>query len=239
MALEWGTFGEGASVFPLTSSTANSLLKDADPAIFYCLDFFAFVLGAYMGTRLVAEATACGAPITAAVAYTLPDDPATYLTQAQVAFPLLAIHRVQDVVTDRTLTYREAKGTWRVHYVLPPIDAGQRERLLPALRAAARIIDNRIEAKFDPNYLGGARIFGPGYANLESIRLMTVDYAEWETGSPLSFPAAAMTLEVCERDTVIAGAFDALAGTDTALDLKEPPAATLADVVDIATDLTP
>ena len=52
---------------PLTSSTANTLLRDADPAVYYALEFFAQVIRTHIGTRLLAEATAAEGYIVAAV----------------------------------------------------------------------------------------------------------------------------------------------------------------------------
>jgi len=224
MVAQYGTFAHGATVFPISTSAANSFLKDADPSVYWCLDFFEFVIEHYIGDRLVSEAMACGAPIDRAVAYALPDNPAAYLTEEQARFPLLAIDRVRDAVQDRTVTWRESKNEWKLYYVLPPLSPGQRERIKPSLRAIARIIDARLESMSDPAYRSGARVFGAGYANLEKIGLVSVDYGEWDAGAGLTFPSVTLTLEVAERDMPVAGAFESLTETffDQSLDEALP-----------------
>lgn len=236
MALEYSTFAHGGTVFPLSGSLTNSLLRDGDPSLYWCLDYFSFVINAYLGARIVAEAAACGAPISAAVAYSLPDDPKSFLTQSQVKFPLLSLHRESDVLTDKTITWRGSRSTWKLHYVLPTLDAGQRERLIPTLRAVSAIVDNRIENTYDPGYLGGAKVFGPSYANLEYIRALSASYGDWENGDGLSFPSIAITIEVAERDTVVPGAFDHLAGIDTSEDLANTGQVTVPDVIQFKID---
>jgi len=216
MVAQYSTFAHGATVFPISGALQNTFLRDADPAVYWCLDFFDFVLTKYLGDRLVTEAMACGAPVDQAVAYALPDNPAAYLTEEQARFPLLAIDRVRDAVQNRTVTWRESQNEWKLYYVLPPLSPGQRERLKPALRAVARVIDARLEAMGDPTYRGGARVFGDGYANLEKILLTSVEYGDWDAGGGLTFPAVTMTLEVSERDMPVPGAFESL--TDTFFD---------------------
>ena len=213
MVAQYGTFAHGATVFPISGALSNTFLRDADPAVYWCLDFFDFVITKYLGDRILAEATACGAPVDYAVAYALPDNPAAYLTEEQARFPLLAIDRVRDTVDGRTVTWRQSKNEWKLFYVLPPLSPGQRERLKPALRAVARVIDARLEAMGDPTYRNGARVFGAGFANLEKIFLTGVEYGDWDAGSGLTFPAVTMTLEVTERDMPVDGAFEALEST--------------------------
>lgn len=235
MALETGTFKRSATVFPLATGTGKSLLQDADRGVFEALAYFAFVLDRYMGARLVAEAAACNAPIASAVAYQLPDEPGPYLTEEQVKFPLLSIQRLTDKVEDRTVTRRHNVSQWRVSYVLPPLTAGQREVIKPILHAVPAIIDDRIEAGGDPAYQGGAVVFGSS-ALLEKTIMTAVEYAEWTDGGQLSFPSVVMTLEVSELALEVVGAYDALNGTDTHLNLAQPPAATLTDVVVVSTN---
>lgn len=221
MVAQYSTFAHGATVFPISGALSNTFLLDADPAVYWCLDFFDYVITKYVGSRLLSEAIACGAPVDNAVAYALPDSPAAYLTEEQARFPLLAIDRVRDSVKDRTVTWRDSTNEWKLYYVLPPLSPGQRERLKPALRAVARIVDARLEAMGDPTYRSGVRVFGEGYANLEKITLTAVDYGDWDAGDSLVFPAVTMTLQVVERDMPVAGAFEALSETFVEQELDE------------------
>src|SRR5258708_747468 len=69
----------GGILFPLAATSANSLLQDADPALFQALAFYAFVLNKYLGPRFVTES--------AAVAYQdSKQQPISSLVEAQVAY---------------------------------------------------------------------------------------------------------------------------------------------------------
>ncbi len=239
MALEGATFKRGGVTFPLSATPTNSSLLDADPAVYYCLAYFESVLNTYMGGRLAYEAAQSGiSTITNAVAYTVPDEPSDYLTEEQVKFPLLCVYRARARFNDKSITYRHTVGDWRVAYVLPPMTAGQRERLMPLLNAVPSIIDDRCEAHYDAGYLSGAQVFGPSYANLESISVTDVDHAKWDAGGELVFPAVILTLEVKERANQVTTAYDALAGADTNLDAAQTGTTSLSDVVQVATTTT-
>jgi hypothetical protein len=238
MALEGNTFKHGGTVFPLTASTSNSLLLDADPAVYYTLSYLASVIQTYAGSRLAAEANAAGLTIATAVAYQLPDEPTRYLTEEQVKFPLLAVYRTRGDFADRTMTWRHDTGEWRVAYVLPPVTAGQRERLQPILHAVSAIVDNRLERQHDEGYLSDASWMGSSYANLETIRCTSYDIAAWEDGGDLTFPALIMTLEVKERVAPIAAAYDAMTRIDVKQDNTATGETTLADLVQTQTSTT-
>src|SRR4051812_49159533 len=80
----------------LSATTTYSLLRDADPCVYYALEFFASVITTHLGARLLEEATAVGMTrITAAVAETIPLDPDPYLAEGHYRFPLLAVYRKQ------------------------------------------------------------------------------------------------------------------------------------------------
>ena len=90
---DFGTFQYGGTAYPLTASTANSLLRDADPSLYYALDYFAAMITQHVGARLIAESAGFSSPITAAVVQVAPMDPAPYLLQQQFKFPLLSVSR--------------------------------------------------------------------------------------------------------------------------------------------------
>lgn len=235
MASENTTFKHGGATYPLPSALTNTLLQDADPSLYYVLDFYAAILNTYMGTRLVAEAADCGAPITSAVAYKLPTDPADYLVEEQVQFPLLAVWRVREQLRDRTVTWRHDIAEWKVSYVLPPLSPGQRERIVPVLRSIGRILDNRTEIGYDPAYSSGAKILGASYANLETIYVTDAVYGAWEAGQQLVFPCVTLTLEVKERGASVAVAYDPITGADSHLDNVASGETTYSDLVQFQT----
>lgn len=222
MADNLNRFQHGATVFPLPSATTNGLLKDADPALFYVLDFYTTILNAHLSTRLAAEATLIGyTGITAAVKTSLPYHPGPFLTESQTAFPVLAVYRKSETHTERTLSWRMTNAQWAVSYVLPPLNAMQAERLAPALNAAKVIIENRTEIGFDPNWTSGANVFRSSYANLEGIDVTGSQFELWDLGQQLPFHALTISLSVRERQMPASGAFESMAGIDTSFALPD------------------
>lgn len=233
--VDYAQFQTGASSYPLTTSTTNSLLKDADPALFYVIDFFASVITTYVGPRLLAEAANAPAiaGITSAVMQVLPMDPGELLQEQQLKFPLLAVYRQKDVYQWKSASWNDDASTWRVVYVLPPLTGGQRERVLPALRAVAKTLQNRIENQQDPAYQSGASPWA--LANLESIELVSGEYGAFAGTGNLRFPAWTGTLMVKERDIEAANQWtNTFTGIDAEIDLVTPNYPPVADVADFA-----
>src|SRR5579872_7429478 len=107
MALERSTFKWGGVVYPLTSATTNALLQDADPAIFYALDFYASMLQQYLGARWSAECTRANRSDIGAnvVQSKVPYDPSDYLTTEQLSFPLLAVYRTRSTEAEQSVQW--------------------------------------------------------------------------------------------------------------------------------------
>lgn len=225
MADNYSTFKHGGTLFPLPSAVTNGLLRDADPALFYALDFYTTVIRTHLTTRLAAEATAIGyASIDNAVAMAVPYHPLPFMTEEQLRFPLLAVYRKADTFNDRTMTWRLSTGEWGLDYILPPMNAAQAERLLPALNAVRVIVENRTDLGFDPSWNTSARVWGSSYANLEKIDLQASAIQLWQLGDGLPFHALACTLTVRERQMPVAGAFETLTRVDGDVALDDSPA---------------
>jgi hypothetical protein len=238
---EYGVFKHGGTEFPLVSATTNSLLQDADPFLYAALDYFAAMLQTHMGTRLVAQATACGAPITAAVASSIPFPPGPYMTGDQLKFPLLAAYRVDEEFQERTATWTMNKTNVEVCYILPPLDAAQAEAMWPSLNAAARIIDNRTEQGVDPAYTppftgatAGSRVWL--YAGVERIMCKRGRFGSWEAADGLVFPSYVVNLEVWERTMTHSSAFDDLTALNLDEDLVTAGESNVADFVQVNVD---
>jgi hypothetical protein len=240
---DYASFKHGGTTFPLTASTSNSLLKDADAVSFYMLDFFASVLNTHLGSRLAAQATAAGMTISNAVAMKVPYDPAPYLLEEQFKFPLLAVYRKRSVMRGN-ISYRHDDSEFAVAYILPPLSAAQAEQLLPILRAVGRVLDNRADMGFDPAYTppggsAGQSVWGSSYANLESITFTEETYGAYAGMGDLTFPSWVGSLKVAERDMYIAGSFDALDGVDITENVVGEDGTTVAEVLEAATHKTP
>jgi hypothetical protein len=151
----------GNVVTPLTASTANTLLQDADPALYAVLAFFGSLLEIHHSARWDAEVVAAGLPDLAGhiVQTTMSMDPAYYLIQEQATPPILALYRISSEFLERTRHFSQENATWGFDWILPPLSAGQAERLLPFRNAVAKTILDRIDKGYDPAYLSGQQVF--------------------------------------------------------------------------------
>lgn len=225
MADDFTKFKHGGTLFPLASAITNGLLKDADPGLYYALDFFTTVIRTHLSTRLVAEAADIGhTGITSAVMMAVPYSPEPFLTEEQLRFPLLAVYRKSDTFNDRTLAWRLSTGEWGLDYVLPPLTAAQAERLLPALNAVRVILENRTDLGFDASWNASAKVWQGSYANFEKIDMASSAVQVWQIGDSLPFHALACTFTVRERQMPAAGAFETLTRVDGDVALSDSTA---------------
>lgn len=229
---DYASFKHGGVTYPLPASGSGiggagaSLLRDADPAIFYALQFFASVLDTHVGTRLVAAALAAGQErITSAVAETLPLNPEPFLTSEHIRFPLLALYR-------KSTAFRYI-GTRKIHtyqmelaYVLPPMLASEAEQLLPILHAVEVVLDQRCEQGFDPSYTpstpagtAGETVWSADRAGLVKVGITGSTTGAYTPTADLFFPAVVMTLEMEERSMPVLSELDTFAGADITEDV--------------------
>ena len=229
-----GTFNYGGLSFPLATPSANTLLQDADPAIYWALDYLSTMLATHIGARLVAEAAACGASeITAAVRSTVPFDPARVLTSQQFKLPMLAVYRIRDRYQRITAAWSHEEATWGVTYVLPPLRDDQLERLWPIVHAAAIVLHNRTEQGHDPAYRSNALVWSD-LAHVERIGVTGGSFGGYDVTDQLCMPAWTGEI-VCREREMPPTDLPPLDGVDGAIDLAQPPAATITDFVDIKT----
>lgn len=239
-------FTHGAAEFPLAlgTTTGNSLLRDADPFVYYALEYFASVLNTHMSARLLQEATAVGMTrITSAVAETLPYHPGEYLTQAHVKFPLLALYRKEGKFEYQG-TRKRSVDQLELVYVLPPLTPGEHERLFPILKAVASIVDNRAEQGFDPSYTpsaptgtAGDRVWSSTRAGADRVDVIAVNYDGGFASSPDVFmPAVVITIAATQRYEVLLTELEEFAGANVAIDHEDPATQTTeADFIEFET----
>jgi len=144
-------FNVGNVVFPLTSTSGNSLLQDADPLLYYALSYWSTMIGTYDGARLVAAFTAAGVStasgtITSAVMAAYPYDVGPYMQDTQVVFPCLTAFRKETTTKWITTGFEDDATTLGVQYVLPPLTAAQAELILPILSAVWKTLRARTSA---------------------------------------------------------------------------------------------
>lgn len=229
---------------PLTASTANSLLRDADPTIFYALDFLGAMLVTHLGARFAAEIKRAKADKTfpsGIVAYKVGYDPAPYLSQEQVKFPLLAIYRAEEEYAEHTIVWRRDNSKVNISYILPPLTPGQAEHLHPILRGVSEVIGLRIEQGMDPTYTPPGGVAGDDVwhaSGLDMIRLDSARVAGYTAGGDLYFPCWIGSATIRERSDFVASDYNNFAGADVHIDLVDgPTGTTITDFIVAATDV--
>lgn len=236
-------FKVGAVNYPLTAATTNSLLRDADPAIYWTLEFYKSVINTYVRPRLLAEvALLQGVPITTGVLHTCHFDPGPALLEhPENLFPLLAAYRSSTVFNQVTLTWDHGESEWEIAYVLPALHWPARRKLLPVLKAVNDVILDRTRQGWDTAYASGAQVLASAsYANLETIDLMRSRYGRYEDGEGLYYEALICTMRVRERVMPPAdGTFADLGDVDTNLDNAQTGEVTVSNVVQTRTDTDP
>lgn len=241
---DYQNFSYGGTHYPLASSSEWTLLKDADPALFYMLEFYAAVLRTHLEPRFLAETAAAGATkLTSIVAETVPLNPEAYLTAEQFRFPLLCAYR-QRTNFDYEGQSKVAIDTFEVSYVLPPLTPGAAERLSPILYAASSVLDNRTERGFDPAYkptdadnLGDPvwEIAGVARAEVKSVK-----YGGFGLTEKLFFPAVMLTVELQSISKLDdSTTFLPFTRADVQVDLPVPNETTLEKVVEFQVDVEP
>jgi hypothetical protein len=176
---DWNQFQVGAVVQPLTTTSGNTLLRDADPSLFYALDFWQYVINTYPGPRLLQAATAARAsginvPIASAVAQVYPYEPSSEFLENQIQFPALFAYRTRAHSEQWTAAFDHDVVEVQVVYVLPPLDAAGYERILPIFPAVAQALRYKTMEAWDPGYTPpggtlGAQFDEPAFANLQEI----------------------------------------------------------------------
>lgn len=238
MAAENSAFRFGGVDYPLTAATTNSLLKDADPALYWSIEFAKSVLNTYLSARIVAESLLCEAPITAAVKSTANYDPGPFLLEhSQLTPPVLAIYRVRETFNQRTVTWDHEDSEWSIAYILPAFqNYGGIDRIKPIQHSVGHVLRNRFSLGYDPSFQSGAKIFASAYANVETIDIEGADYGRFEDAQGLYFETMVLKARVRERVMPpIAGTYDTLSGTDTSLDNASVGQTTVPDVVQLKT----
>lgn len=235
MGRELGAFKFGAASFPLVTATTNSLLQDADPAIYNALALLSSALNTYFGGRLLAQAAQNGLFLPSAVVQTASIEPEPSLLADQFKFPLLALYRVKDVWDEHTIAYDKSSSIWEFAYLLPPLTPLQAKSIQPILRAASVTLRRVIHRGTDPAYNNGEPVWHN--AGIQKARLVECTYGGWAKIDQLDqfYRALTGTIAVLEREMPITSEFDDFNGADVEIDLKEDGQPSIDDFDDFDT----
>lgn len=237
---EGGAFAQGSAQFPLTSDVTNTLLRDADPALYYTIEYFKSVLTTYLNDRFVQEITRASVTTMSSIVQTTTHfDPALYLPQFLQSFPLLAVFRQSSKYSRKTHSWMHIDSQWAVYLILAPLKQWvQPQALHPIFHAAESVLVDRIENMFDPSFTGGAEVWK--LAGVEEISLTDSKFGMY-TGfkdSQLSFPSWMGTLSVKERQMPVLSQYQALTGLDTQIDADSPNDPPVENFIDEEIDFT-
>ena len=186
-----------------------------DPARDMLLEFFQAVINSELGTAWT-TATA-GLPAdhlvgksTTPVAWCYPDEPTQQLlTQTKCAFPILALHRSgSGTFGDHGFERDKLTQTWRLHYILGPLDVIDRRKLKDFCVAAAKCIRLAIRQRRHKSYQNGALQFFGDTSALAGVELQSVEtgpavFTGGDGASP--YWAAEMVLETVELSGWVEG----------------------------------
>lgn len=245
MAEVLDAFAIGGSPATLPSATTNTLLRDADPAIFGLLDYLAWGLTRAIQSRLLAELAALPEHklnITSAVMTRLSRDPAAIITSEQVRFPALAIWRTSAEHSERTRARLGEASACSLLYVLPPMTAAQVEAIGPILRtvevaAIAYMTTLQHPAYTPPGGTAGEDIttrLGVDFCFPRTTKFGAVE----SLSKGLLMPALALEFELSEVSRIDTDQLNAFERGDTAFDVRDGATDTVvADVIETETEI--
>ena len=199
--LEDGYFKIGAVESPLTSSTANSLLQDADPALYQMLLYYQGIFDLHIIPRWNTEIARAG--LSGLDGYLpnelLPYDPWRTGLGPQNTWraPLLAIYPVSSTYKFLTVPWFELHRQMELLFSLPPLSSEQYEYLHPFLQFVERVIVDRTLSGFDSNYNNGQLVWSD--AGIEKITVNNSSYGNIAAKTNLHFPTLTMSITVIER----------------------------------------
>ena len=205
MALEYGAFkiGKVRYPLPLAADTGKSFLADADPAVYHLLEYYEAMITQHMGDRIEEAFSETSLAGMSPVMGTCPYSPDYFMTQTQFKFPLLCVYRVRETLEEeRTVSFSVMNvATFHVDYILPPLTAADMERLNPILASVVRILHNRSEQGFDPEYTPpggneGDSVLAAG--GIERLMWVNAAYGGWDRGEELPWQGVRCEVQVRE-----------------------------------------
>lgn len=234
-------FKFGGIEYPLAGVVSTSSLLDfCDPAVKAAGAFFSSVIGTYLGTAMTLVAANCGADIVSNVQQFLPYDPALVAKYVQGDYPQLAVWRKTAAHNDRTLSWEHEVSKWGIAYILPPLDAGQLERIQPVLHSVCQIVQHSIRARSDAAYLADADVWAS--VGIEKFALLSSEFAGFAIGGDaggLYFPAWQGELEVSEKFNPTAGGTNPYTGDDAMVSDESAQEGNPVEVVPLDIEVTP
>ncbi len=216
----YGEFQEGNTLYPLTGSPTNTLLQDADPVLYWMLQYFSSSLNTYMGARWTQEVARAGLSqvIPSPVGMQFPKSPFPYLQDVGALFPILAVYWVDGSFLEKTISYNREQSIIEIAWVLPTLTMSQQEIIGPFTKAVKDIIENRSEHGADPNFMNNfdwGQACGFDWIQMGSWHEMQLPHSK----TNLPFVSMVMQLKIRMRNMPIADQFAPMEEVDTTFNL--------------------
>jgi len=229
-----GKWQHGGVTYPLEDTTTNSLLRDADPPLYYAAELFESVLNTYVGPRLLAQAALEDLSFPSAVEKVIHFEPTPFLLADQFSFPLFCLYRSEETWVEVNAAYHRSASVWEWAYVLPPMTPRQIEQLSAILRSVGVVISTAANQSCDVNYANGATL--RDLSGIQKMQAQSVRYGGFEAvDGQLDKWWRAVTgkLLVLERDELADGALKNYEGAAINVDSVDHAGAVEPDIVQI------
>ena len=214
---DYNIFQVGGVLYPLAAPGAQSTLQIADPALYYALDFWTYVIRTYCGTAITTAFSNAGLTVpSSAVVQAYPYEPLPEYLENQIQFPALFAYRKTARTEWHSVGFEQDVIALEVVYVLPTLKAAEAEIILPVLPAIAKALRRKTTDGWDPGYTppGGSlgdQPWAAAYANVSEIgfgeytgRERSVqrlgEFGYLEGVGNLYFPTVTLSAYVVERD---------------------------------------
>lgn len=213
-------------VFPLTTSTSNTVLRDADPGLWHILRFYVGVLKLHLQPRFNAILSSLNLDQyeNKVVAQAIPYDPLPFSTESQYKFPLLAVYRRNESYDWKSISHYQIKSNLDLLYVLPPLSSPtQLKAVQPFLSAAAKVFLDRTMHGSDQNLENQKHYWQD--AGIQSIHFASSEYGTIPgSDSKIVFPTLHSTIQLEERHLFTSEPgfnFEELVSISLSLDLRD------------------
>ncbi len=234
------TWKHGGVTYPLEPSTANSLLRDADPAIYYAAALFESTINTYVGPRLLTQAAREGLTFPSAVGRVLHFEPSPFLLSGDMQFPLFCLYRTEETWVELNAASHKSASVWEWAYVLPPMTPREIEQLSAILYSVGVVVSTVANQSCDPDYENGKTL--RELSGIQKMQATSVRYGGFEAVDGEMdkwWRAVTGKLLVMERDELAEGALQPYEGASINIDSVTHDGSVEEDVVELDIGASP
>jgi len=202
-------FKVGETTYPVTASPDNELLQDLDPLLYNLIVYLPAQLQEHLGARWQTASQKARLPSAQQariVSQVYPYPPEDSSVDAETSFPLLVVFRGAETPENQTDVLRNVNNEFTIQYILPPLDAAQKEQLYPFLKGVSSVVNRSLRSKslfITPN-------------KVVSVNTGQTRWESWQAETNQMFHTIIMSCNITERISN-ANVYQPLAGIDSDL----------------------